>query len=58
MRELSTKIIIFIILLVLLIIINQFAFRSEFPLLWFITFIGSVIGLIYFPYNKFFKNKK
>jgi len=32
-------------------------FRSSFPLLWFVTFIGSVIGLIYFPYNKFFKIK-
>jgi hypothetical protein len=38
--------------------INQCAFRSEIPSLTIITLIGSVVVLIYFPYNKFFNNKK
>jgi positive regulator of sigma E activity len=38
--------------------INQLVFRSEIPSLTIITLIGSVVVLIYFPYNKFFNNKK
>jgi hypothetical protein len=57
MRRNLVRIILFIILLIFLFIINMTVFRSSFPLLWFVTFIGSVIGLIYFPYNKFFKIK-
>lgn len=51
------KIIAFFFFLIGLYYLNMFAFRSEFPAITVITFIGSVIGLIFFPYNKFFKIK-
>jgi lipid-A-disaccharide synthase-like uncharacterized protein len=57
MRQVLIKIIIFIVFLIILTIINISVFRSDVPLLWFITFIGSVIGLIYFPYKRMFKIK-
>jgi hypothetical protein len=57
MRTLFVKIILFIIMLIALFIINMIAFRSDYPLSWLITFIWSVIFVIYFPYIKFFKIK-
>lgn len=57
MKILFLKIILFMITLIVIFIINMVAFRSDYPLSWFITFIGSVILMIYFPYIKFFKIK-
>lgn len=59
MRKQILKVLAFIILLVVMFYINLQVFRSEMPSLWFVTLIGSVIGLILLPYNKFFniKNK-
>ena len=56
MKSLLLKLILFILFLTILIVINMYIFRSSYPLLSFITIIGSVIGLIYIPYNKLFKN--
>jgi hypothetical protein len=33
----------------------MYIFRSDYPYLSFITLIGSVIGLLFIPYNKLFK---
>jgi len=55
MKVLITKIILFIIFLIIIIIGNMYIFRSDYPTLSFITIIGSVIGLIFIPYNKLFK---
>lgn len=55
MKILITKIILFIIFLIMLIIGNMYVFRSDYPMLSLITSIGSVIGLIFIPYNKLFK---
>lgn len=54
MRKLIIKVIAFLIMLVVLFYINLMVFRSDYPYLWFITLVGSVIGLILFPYNKYF----
>lgn len=35
-----------------LVVLNMVVFRSAFPMLWFVTLIGSVVILIIFPYNK------
>lgn len=55
MRSLLLRALAFILILVALVYINMWVFRSFMPMAWFITFIGSVIGLILFPYKKFFK---
>lgn len=43
--------------LVALAVINMYVFRSEFPMLWLVTLLASVVVLILFPYSKFFKTK-
>jgi len=58
MRKFLSKSILFILGLVLVFYINQFVFRTEFPMLIFASIPLSVIGLIWFPYIKFFKNKE
>lgn len=55
MKILLVKIILFILFLGILIIGNLYIFRNDYPALSFITIIGSVIGLIFIPYNKLFK---
>lgn len=55
MKVLFTKITLFIVFLIILIIGNMYIFRSDYPQLSFITIIGSLIGLIFIPYNKLFK---
>lgn len=55
MKSLLVKIILFKLFLIMLIIGNMYIFRSDYPQLSFITIIGSVIGLIFIPYNKLFK---
>jgi len=55
MKKLAVRIIIFIIMIVILVILNMMVFRSPYPTLWFITSTLSVIGLICFPYKKYFK---
>lgn len=57
MRVLILKIIAFLLMLILMYYGNIFAFRSEFPVITVATFIGSVVIIIFFPYNKFFKIK-
>lgn len=44
-----------ILLLIAIIVLNMWVFRSDTPMLWLVTFIGSVIFLIKFPYNKLIK---
>lgn len=58
MQKTVFKIFLFTLILISVIILNMIAFRSDLPKLWFITLIGSVIVLIFFPYNKFFNNNK
>lgn len=58
MRKTAFKALVFVLILIALAVVNMYAFRSDFPKLWFITLIGSVIGLLLFPYEKFFKNNK
>jgi len=55
MKILFAKICIFILFLFIIAVINVQIFRSDYPQLSFITIIGSVIGLIFIPYNKLFK---
>lgn len=57
MRILILKIMGFLFFLIGLYYVNMFAFRSEFPTITVATFIGSVVAIIFFPYNKFFKIK-
>jgi hypothetical protein len=57
MKLLILKVIAFLFLLIGLYYANMYAFRSDFPAITVITFIGSVILLVFFPYNKFFKIK-
>lgn len=57
MKSNILKIIIFILIIIAIIILNMYVFRSDVPMLWFITLIGSVVAFLYFPYNKFFKIK-
>lgn len=57
MKSNILKIIIFILIIIAIIILNMYIFRSDVPMLWFITLIGSVVAFLYFPYNKFFKIK-
>lgn len=56
MKQTAVKAIAFLVVLIFLLLANLEVFRSDLPYLAFITIIGSVIFLIYFPYNKFFKN--
>lgn len=49
------KAILFLLVNVALLWLHYFLFMSDFPMLWFITAISHVIGLIIFPYSKFFK---
>jgi hypothetical protein len=58
MKNTILKTIVFIVFVVTLGKINQWAFRSEIPSLAIVTLMGSVIVLVYFPYVKFFNNKK
>lgn len=58
MKIFLIKIILFILFLITLIIGNMYIFRSDYPVLSFITSIGSVLGLIFIPYNKLFKLNK
>jgi hypothetical protein len=58
MRKTVFKAFVFTIIIIAIVIVNMYVFRSELPILWLITLIGSVIGLIFFPYKTFFNNKK
>lgn len=58
MKILIVKIIVFAILLSILLFFNILVFRSEFPYLWFASLTMSILILVFFPYNKFFNNKK
>jgi len=58
MRRIIIRIMIFILIIICQIKVNQWAFRSEYPWLAIVTLIGSVIILLYFPYKMFFNNKK
>jgi len=55
MKNTITKVLLFILFVCLLGWINTKVFRSDLPYLALITITGSVIILIYFPYNKLFK---
>lgn len=44
----------FVLMIVAMVIINMVVFRSDFPMLWMITALGSVVILIAFPYKKYF----
>ncbi len=57
MRKLLIRGIMFICLLGILFYMNLYFFRCLIPKLWVVTLIGSVIILIKFPYEKFFKYK-
>jgi len=57
MKGLLFRIILFVLLLVAIVVVNAFVFRSELPMLWFLTLLGSVILLLFFPYKRFFNNK-
>jgi uncharacterized integral membrane protein len=46
---------VFIVLIIGQIEVNLFAFRSQYPILAAITFAGSVIIMLFFPYNRFFR---
>lgn len=58
MKLLLLKIILFIMFIVALVIGNMYVFRSDYPMASFFTFIGSVIILIFIPYNKLFKTNQ
>jgi len=58
MIKLIIKGLVFLVLLVLLFFANMYVFRSEFPYLWFVSLFLSIIGLILFPYESYFKLKK
>jgi len=55
MRNSITKVLLFILFVCSLAWINLQVFRSDLPYSVIITITGSVIILIYFPYNKLFK---
>nr|DAF03220.1 MAG TPA: hypothetical protein [Caudoviricetes sp.] len=57
MRKLILKIILFILIIVFLIITIMYLFRSDTPYLWFIGLIVSIVFIIFFPFEKFFKSK-
>jgi len=45
----------FVIMLVVIFAINLVMFRSSFPMGWLLTSVLSFIGLVKFPYTKYFK---
>jgi len=58
MRKTVLRLLIFALLVIILLVINLQVFRSEIPSFTIITLLGSVIGLLYFPYKTFFKTKQ
>jgi ABC-type iron transport system FetAB permease component len=58
MKQLLTKSVVFLLGLLVVLYLNQYVFRSEFPMAIFLTIPLSIIGFIWFPYIKFFKNKE
>ena len=58
MRKFTSKLIIFLLGVIAVFYLNQFVFRSEFPMAIFLSIPASIIGFIWFPYIKFFKNKE
>lgn len=58
MRKTVFKALVFILLIIAIAVINLYIFRSEIPIFTVITLLGSVIGLIYFPYKTFFNIKQ
>lgn len=57
MKRNILKVILVIIVLVGLFYLNQFVFRSDWPFIWFLTSMCSVIGLILFPWKWYFNHK-
>ena len=55
MRKTVFRALVFVLMIIVMIILNMYVFRSSLPIFWFLTLIGSVLILIIFPYNKFFK---
>lgn len=60
MKSVFFKGIAFFVIIIALFAINMIVFRSDYPMFWFVTLLGSVVTLIIFPYKKFFnlKNQK
>lgn len=57
MRKTVFRALVYLIMIITLVVINMYVFRSDFPKFTIITLLGSVIGLIYFPYKTFFNIK-
>jgi hypothetical protein len=57
MRKTVFRALVYLIIIIILIVINMYVFRSDFPKFTIITLLGSVIGLLYFPYKTFFNIK-
>lgn len=58
MKKQVIKSLLFGCFLVSLAYLNMVVFRSEFPMLWLVTLLASVVLLILFPYSKYFQTKK
>jgi len=57
MRKTVFRALVYLLMIALILVVNLYVFRSDFPKLAIITILGSVIGLIYFPYKTFFNIK-
>jgi len=55
MNRVVLKSVLFLIMVAGLYTINILTFRSEYPMMFFGTLLVSIVILILFPYNKFFK---
>jgi hypothetical protein len=55
MNKIVLNSVLFLIMVVALYVINIMTFRGEYPMMFFGTLLVSIVILILFPYNKFFK---
>lgn len=57
MRKTVFRALVFVLIIIAFAVFNMYVFRSDYPMLWIATFLGSVVTLIFFPYKTFFNNK-
>lgn len=58
MKNNITKVIFILLMISGLIIVNMWAFRSSIPFTVIPTMLGSILLMLYTPWNKVFKTKK
>ena len=58
MKTKAIRSLLFALIIIAMGIVNMIVFRSEFPMLWLVTLLASIVVLILFPYSKFFQIKK